>query len=223
MTSSLFQNFKVTSFLEPESTFLEPEFKQCLQKIMSKNIQIISALSKPSTTKKKKKHEEKLYLPLSSSLYSLFLLPPPPTQLLCSCFSFRICPLWIKHISLAVLFTYGCKIHWPVTLSDPAQSPTISSKYHHSPGKREYKTRNNSRCCICGSGTGWGSVDDSVTVLLIWFLVLDFFIGEDVRQHKFLSSGPHDNEIYTLLLFLACFVKRDAQLLIMLENSFRVC
>lgn len=110
-----------------------------------------------------------------------------------------------------------------VTLSDPAQISTISNKYHHSLGKREYKTRNNSRCYTCGKGTGLGSVDDSVAVLLIWVLVWDFFIGEGMMQNKFLSSGPPANEIYTLLLSSACFVTCGAQLLIMLENSFRVC
>ena len=65
--------------------------------------------------------------------------------------------------------------------------------------------------CICWKGTDFRSTDDSVTVLLICF-GFDFFFFLLVRtQCK--TNASHQRalgkDIYTLLLFLACFVKCD--------------
>lgn len=110
--------------------------------------------------------------------FLLLILSSPPlshTASVLNVFQFHIiCPLWIKNISLAAsAYLQGA---WCIGLcdteSDPALIPTIASKYQHSQGKWEHKTRNNSRCCICWKGTELRSVDDSVTVLLIFFLIL---------------------------------------------------
>lgn len=150
----------------------------------------------------------------SATFFFPLLLSSPSSSYtaLCSCFRCLIRPLWIKSISLAVLFTNRVRDTLAcVTRSDPDQIPTISSKYHHSPGKPEYKTRNNSRCCIGWKKTDLRSVGDSVTVLLIWFLVWGIFLSVRIwcKIHSS-AKGPHGNNIYALLLFLACSVKCDA-------------
>lgn len=219
MASFLFENSEVTSFLEPE-------FKHCLQKIMTENIQIISALSKPSTTKKKKKERKAT----KKNCICHFLLPSAPYF-----FSLLLLHSFCAHVSVSE--SVHCELRtfrWQY--SSPTGARYIDLQHCQTllrflqslvntitPWQARVQNQKQQQVPHLWEGAGLGSVGDSVTARLIWFLALDFFIGEDVMPNKFLSSGTHDNEMYTLLLFVACLVKCDAQLLIMLENTFRVC